>query len=288
MLTEEEWDEISRTPGLSEDFIRENSYKVNWGSISQYQKLTEGFIKEFSDNVYWYCISCNQNLSEDFIMENTDQVNWSGISKYQKLSEKFIGERFDKVDWYNISCYQKLSESFIREFSDKVYWPNISKFQKLSEKFIGEFYDKVDLYYISKYQKLSQEFIKEFNLIINEKCWLYKDKEYKRKYIKDNTEYEIIVDKVIVYKSCRLDGYSLYNFQYYYEVGGKYETHANYNVYEDNSFGISAWTKEKALSYYDKGKLFKVEIDLEDIAAIVYDGNKIRASKVKILEEIIF
>jgi hypothetical protein len=32
--------------------------------------------------------------------------------------------------------------------------------------------------------------------------------------------------------------------------------------------------------------LFKVEIDLEDIAAVVYEGNKIRASKIKILEEV--
>jgi hypothetical protein len=32
MLNEEEvnWDEISSTPGLSEEFIRENSDKVNW------------------------------------------------------------------------------------------------------------------------------------------------------------------------------------------------------------------------------------------------------------------
>jgi hypothetical protein len=49
---------------------------------------------------------------------------------------------------------------------------------------------------------------------------------------------------------------------------------------------LSAWTKEGALEYHSSGKLFKVEIDLKDIAAIVHDGNKIRASKIKILEEI--
>ena len=259
----ENWVEISRTPGLSEEFIRENSDKLYWGCISQYQKLSEEFIKEFSDKLDWFCISSSQ-----------------------KLSEGFIKEFSDKLDWYNISIYQKLSEEFIREFSDKVNWECISIYQKLSEEFIRENLDKVKWGCISKYQKLSEEFIKEYNLEISNTCWLYKDKEYKREYIKKNTEYEIIGDKVIAYKSCRSDGYSCYNFQYHYDVGKEYECHADYNINNDNSFGLSAWTKEQALDYNSTGKLFKVEIDLEDIAAIVHKGNKIRASKIKILEEI--
>jgi hypothetical protein len=267
MLTEDEWDKISSTPGLSEDFIRENSDKVNWQYISRYQKLIEEFIREFSDKLYWWEISSYQKLSEDFIREISDKVYFDLISKYQKLSENFI-----------------------REFSDKVNWINISKFQKLSEEFIIENSDKVNRYNIFKYQKLGKDLIKKYNTNIHipETNWLYKDKEYKKKYIKENTEHEIIGDKVIAYKSCRKDGYSAFNFQYHYEVGGEYECHSDYNVDEENSFGLSAWTKEKALSYYDRGKLFKVEIDLENIAAVVQDENKIRASKIKILEEVSF
>ena len=114
---------------------------------------------------------------------------------------------------------------------------------------------------------------------------MYKDIEWKRKYIQDNTEYEIIGNKVIAYKSCRSSGYSTFNFQYYYEVGNEYESHADYNSNKENSFGLSAWTKEKAIEYH-KGKLFKVEIELEDIACIVHGGSKIRASKLRIIEEI--
>jgi hypothetical protein len=233
-----------------------------------------------------YNISMEEALSEEFISEYAYQLNWYKISQYQKLSEGFIRENADRVDWYYISEYQKLSEEFIREFSDKVNWYYISAYQKLSEGFIREFSNKVKWNYIPLYQKLSPEFIKEYGLEIPETNWLYKDKEYKRKYIKENTEYEIVGDKVIAYKSCRSDGYSVFNFQYYYEVGGEYECHADYNIDNDNSFGLSAWTKEGALGYYNFGKLFKVEIDLEDIATIVHDGNKIRASRIKILEEI--
>ena len=256
------WDDISSHYVLDEKIIRKYIDKLNISLISQHQKLSEEFIREFSDKVDWFWISQSQNLSEDFIKEFSD-----------------------KVDWTLISCYQKLSESFIRVFSDKVIWCNISYFQKLSEYFIREFSNKVSFGYISKCQKLSPEFIKEFNLQIPETCWLYKDKEFKREYIKNNTSYEIIGDKVIAYKSCRSDGYSCYNFQYYYNVNREYESNADYNIGAIDSFGLSAWTKEKALQYHYTGKLFKVEIDLEDIAAIVHDRNKIRASKIKILKE---
>ena len=287
MLNEEQdWDTISGTIGLSEEYIRENSDKVNWTLISVHQKLSEGFIRENSDKVNWYYISKFQKLSENFIIENSNKVDWGCISYSQKFSEEFIRENSDKVNWYNISKYQKLSEWFIRENSDSVDWVNICCYQKLSEDFIRENFDNLNCCYITIYQKLSPGFIKEYGLDIPETCWLYKDKEFKREYIKENTTYEIIGDKVIAYKTCRSDGYSKYNFQYYYEVGKEYEAHADYNIDEEDSFGLSAWTEEGSLKYCNNGKLFKIEIDLENIAAIVHDGNKIRASKIKILEEI--
>ncbi|MFW9879537.1 MAG: hypothetical protein ACFFG0_41200, partial [Candidatus Thorarchaeota archaeon] len=103
--------------------------------------------------------------------------------------------------------------------------------------------------------------------------------------IRENTNYEIKDGKVIAYKSCRSDGYSCFNFQYKYEIGNEYGSHADYNADNDNSFGLSAWTREKALEYYSRGKLFKVLIDIKDIACVVQKGNKIRCSKLKILEE---
>jgi hypothetical protein len=257
------WDHVSLRYVLDEKIIRKYMDKLDMDLISQYQKLSEEFIREFSNEVDWYFISQSQKLSEDFIREFSNFVNWINISQYQRLSEDFIREFSNKINWYYISAYQKLSEDFIKEFSNKVDW-----------------------YCIENCQKLSTGFMKKHKLKTTNSCWLYKDKEYKREYIKANTSYEIIGDKVIAYKSCRSDGYSYFNFQYRYKVGKEYECHANYNVAEQNSFGLSAWTKEQALEYHSTGKLFKVEIDLEDVAAIVGDGNKIRASKIKILEEI--
>jgi len=241
---------------------------------------------EISKNTNWAIISSEYSLSEDFIREFKDNVNWYNISTYQKLSEDFIREFKDKVKWNYISASQKLSEDFIREFKDNVNWDNISEYQKLSEDFIREFKDKVYWYYISINQKLSKKFRKEFNLNIPPNSWMYKSIKEKKDYIKKNTNYEIVGDSIIAYKAVREGGYSVINWQYKYEVGKEYESTADYNSDEENSFGISAWIKEKALEYYNKGELLQVEIKIRDIACIVHNGNKVRAVKIKILERI--
>jgi phosphoribosylanthranilate isomerase len=278
------WDNISVYQKLSEDFIKEFQDKIIWYNISKYQKLSESFIKEFQNKVDWYNISKYQKLSEEFIREFQDKIDWSNISMNQKLSEEFIKKFKNEVDWSELSLCQKLSEKFIREFQNKVDWKYISKYQKLSENFIKEFQDKVNWYLISKYQKLSKKSRKEFNLKIPETCWLYKSPKNIEKYIKEHTKYEIVNGEVIAYKSCRSDEYSTFNFQYKYEVGKEYESHADCNIDDDASFGLSAWTKKKAIEYCNE-KLFKVGIKLKDIAAIVQD-NKIRARKIRIIKEI--
>ena len=299
------WNSISKKP-LSEDFIREFRNDVNWGYISRYQKLSENFMREFQNKVYWCYITIHQKLSEEFIREFEDKVDWVwicfrqklsedfirefqykvswvSISKFQKLSENFIREFQDKVDWYNISAYQKLSEDFIREFKDCVIWWNISKYQKLSENFIMEFQNEVYWPWICEHQKLSPDFIKEFNVKVDECNWLYKDTEFKKKEVIEIGLYECYDDYFIAYKSIRNNRYSFFNFQYQYLKGGIYECHCD-TTKDENSFGLSAWTKEKALGYDDTGIIVKVKIKYEDVGRVVHNGGKIRCFKFEVLD----
>jgi hypothetical protein len=277
------WYHISVYQKLSEGFIREFKDKINWWNISQYQKLSEKFIREFQDKVNWYCISMYQKLSEGFIREFKNKVDWEWISESQKLSENFIREFKDKVDWLFISKYQKLSEGFIREFKDKVNWIWISAHQKLSEGFIREFKDKVYWYDISIYQKLSEGFIREFKLKINPDNWLYKDKEFKLEKIKETGLYEFLdADHILAYKGIRSDRYSKFNFQYRYLKEGTYECHCDCTSSE-NSFGLSAWTEEKARGHYGK-LVIKVKINVADIGRIVHNGGKLRCFKFTVID----
>jgi hypothetical protein len=256
---------------------------VSWDDISRYQKLSEEFIREFQDRVYWGWISEYQKLSEGFIREFKNKVSWRWISKYQKLSENFIREFKYKVDWSNISASQKLSKNFIREFKNKVSWNNISAYQKLSEGFIREFKNKFDWGWISEYQKLSESFIREFKLKIDTDNWLYKDKGFKLEKIKNTGLYEFIdSDHILAYKGIRSDRYSKFNFQYRYLTGETYECHCDCTD-DENSFGLSAWTEEKARKHCGE-LVIKVKINVADIGRVVHDGGKLRCFKFTVID----
>ena len=116
---------------------------------------------------------------------------------------------------------------------------------------------------------------------------MYTSKEEKLVYIKENTNYEIVNDEcILAYKSTRQEGWSVFNWQYKYEVGKTYESHCDCNILEENSFGLSAWTREGALKYHNEGELYLVKINIEDIGAIVHDNKKIRCFKLEVLERI--
>ena len=283
------WYYISEYQKLSENFIREFQDNVDWNEISFNQKLSEDFIREFQDKVDWYYISWQQKLSEDFIREFQDKVNWDGISESQRLSEDFIHEFHDKVDWNYISKYQKLSEDFIREFQDKVDWYGISVHQRLSEDFIREFQDKVVWTYISKYQRLSKDFISEFgdyylykDLIIDN--WIYKPIEEKKQAIIETGKYECHEDYFIAYKAIENDRYSKFNFQYQYLPGEEYESWCDCSN-DENSFGLSVGTMKFCENYATKKDIIvKAQIRYEDVGRVVYDGEKIRCFKIKIID----
>ena len=192
-----------------------------------------------------------------------DDVDWDYISVYQKLPEDFIREFKDKVDWCYISGYQKLSEGFIREFKDKVDWTNISTYQKLSEDFIREFYNE-----------LNHESIME--------NWIYKDAEFLKVQVGTTGLYECHDDYFIAYKGIRSDRYSNYNFQYHYLPGETYESFCDCSPNE-NSFGLSVWTKENAGKYCSE-LVVKVKVKYEDVGCVVHDGGKIRCRKITILD----
>ena len=289
------WNYISRHQNLSEEFIEKFQDEVDWDWISISQKLSEEFIEKFQDKVDWVRISACQKLSEEFIEKFQDKVDWFRISECQKLSEKFIEKFQDNVDWEKISMYQKLSEKFIKKFQDNVDWIRISKYQKLSEEFIEKFQDKVNWYCISKYQKLSQGFIKKsqgfikkYNLKVPENNMFYFTKEQKLNLLNsgEGNPYEMDGEHLIAYKATRHDGFSVFNFQYQYEVGKTYESHADGNMNNENSFGLSAWTKEKAVNYHNSGELYKIKVHLDDVVAIVHEKKKLRCSSIEVIEKI--
>lgn len=287
------WTYISRHQSLSEDFIREFADRADWYWISHNQFISEDFIRQFSGRVDWGCISRHQFLSESFIRKFADRVDWSFISCRQSLSESFIRKFADRVDWAYISYYQSLSEDFIREFSGRVHWDLISCHQSLSEDFIRELADRVNWAEISRHQLLSEEFANEFADRISEdhreRNWLYADREVKLRHIREKApEFEVQEDEggpfIVAYKSTLRGGRSSFKPAIRYEVGGIYEARCDHDLREENSFGLSGWTREMALQHVSNGELYRVKIYVDDIGAMVHDEKKIRCRKQEFLE----
>ena len=274
---------------LPENFIQNYMHAISRNHALTYAALSEELIRNFMHaGADIYNAAKYQKLSEGFIEEFQSKLDWDDITFHQVLSENFMRKFSSEINWFYVSVYQKLSEDFIREFQDEVNWFCVLKYQELSEIFIREFkhlFSINDWPRIVRYQKLSNEFIEEFELEIPDTCWLYKTPEWKEKYIREHTTYPIENGMIIAYKSTKSNGYSAFTPRYKYEIGKEYESTADYNQNYDNSFGLSAWTKLGALSHYENGKLFKVGIKPEDLACVVR-GYKLRATKIKILEEV--
>ena len=269
-----------------ENYIVSHTNGVDWWCISIYQKLSEEFIEKHADKVNWEWISRYQMLSEGFIEKHADKVDWYWISEYQKLSEEIIEKHADEVNWSCISRYQKLSEEFIEKHADEINWYWISEYQKLSEEFIERHISEVNWNWIPKYQKLSEEFIKEYANILNmsyiDDNWNYKPTDFKKVAVKATGLYECHEDFFYAYKGIRSDRYSKYNFQYRYMPNETYECFADASS-EENSFGLSAWTKEGAEEHCSE-LVVRVKIYYKDVARVVHNGGKIRCSRLTVME----
>jgi hypothetical protein len=112
---------------------------------------------------------------------------------------------------------------------------------------------------------------------------LYKSTDFKKKQIIKCGLYECHEDYFIAYKAIRDDRYSHFNFQYQYLPNQIYEAHCDCTD-NGNSFGLSVWTYESAKSYNSRGLIVKVKVKYEDVGRLVHNSNKIRCSKIEILD----
>ena len=69
------------------DTIRKNPDKQDWESISYSLALPEDFIREFKNYVDWYWICRNQKLSKEFIVEFFDKIRFEHL-----LVNRFVSQ----------------------------------------------------------------------------------------------------------------------------------------------------------------------------------------------------
>ena len=116
------------------------SQYINWDSLSKSGDLSEEFIERHVDDVNWGLLSINQRpLSEEFIERHTDKVTWNYICQFQTLSEAFIERHIDKINWRTLVFYQKLTKPFIMKYGQrmKIDWVYNKSFPSDCIQYIG-------------------------------------------------------------------------------------------------------------------------------------------------------
>ena len=185
MVEAVDWNQISATPGLSEEYMDQNAGMLNWKEISRNQYFSAPFISHHADRMDWLGLISNRQIDysvrQQFIPEISNYINSCPdveLDSYTRgwlidncdLSEAALERYADQMsegNWKGISSHQRLSEEFIKRYADKVDWNRISLHQKLSEEFIERHADKVNWRSISAEQKLSAEFIERHSDEVN-------------------------------------------------------------------------------------------------------------------------
>ena len=126
------------------------------------------------------------------------------------------------------------------------------------------------------------EFKDKLDMEAVENNWQYKDTEFKKQQVMATGLYECHDGYFIAYKGIRSDRYSNFNFQYRYMPGKTYESWCDCSC-EENSFGLSVWTKEEAENYCHQ-LVVKVKVKYEDVGRVVHNGGKVRCFKFEVLE----
>jgi hypothetical protein len=116
----ENWEYISMTEELSEDFIRKFANHVDWKLISKYQKLSESFIREFSDRVCWNKIIVFQKISDDLLKEFIGKIDFEEFFKGTTIMGakilKFIADNNHANDEIKTRVYNFNLPDDLREY----------------------------------------------------------------------------------------------------------------------------------------------------------------------------
>lgn len=88
------WNDVSKTKYLNEDYIEKHANELNWKYICQYQKLSIQFMTKFSHKLHWKNVTYYQSLTEEFALKFCNKIHWGTYSYLYKVKDnrlqKFI------------------------------------------------------------------------------------------------------------------------------------------------------------------------------------------------------
>lgn len=182
-----DWEEISKSEVLAEDFIQEHIQKLKLTNVLKYQVLSDNFIEIYKNHPQfsWYDLSENVYSTEEFLERYIDVLRWFYVTRSVPLREAFIKKHVKKIGWDNISMHQKLSLSFIRKNENKIGMEYLSCNKYLTEDVLEYYKNDLNWFDVSACTNLSFEIAKKYIQYIyvkelkSNECISFTDKQWK-------------------------------------------------------------------------------------------------------------
>jgi hypothetical protein len=118
LILNKDWQTIFEYKVDFQHFVDFYAHKIDWDDLSATARLSEDFIKANYEKVNWKYISQNQILSENFMREHYKYLHWNEISRYQFMSEEFITEFITNINREQLIENPKACQSFIRKIKN--------------------------------------------------------------------------------------------------------------------------------------------------------------------------
>lgn len=170
------WEDISKDPTLSADFIRDHADKLNFDEIARNNvNLTHACIKELQNDINFTLLSFNEHtplesvrtyhdrmnantvllihfpLPDDIFQSIQHKLDWSYLSSdhleifpKDKRKIEFLRTYKEYLHWSSICMHYELPEVFMEEMEEHLDWQKVSMYQKMSRSFVEKYYDKLD------------------------------------------------------------------------------------------------------------------------------------------------
>ena len=132
-----DFEELSRTPGLTSEDLEKYACELNWHNISEYQKLTSKDLEKFKNKLDWNLVSQYQKLTSNDLEKFKDKINLAKQERHHK--EKSLEEKRQEVAAYAAKYNLKFDGEVLHAFRNHDQWGRGAWNQTLSYS-VGNYY----------------------------------------------------------------------------------------------------------------------------------------------------
>lgn len=120
------WSDVSKNYGLTEEFMRQHSGRIDFSKLNAFGNLSEEFLEEFIDAFDQTALVSRANYKKGFLERNYEKIDWRYVFDFYRVSEELLNqilsdkEVADYVSWVDIFIAKRWSKEFYIRHIDRL------------------------------------------------------------------------------------------------------------------------------------------------------------------------